>query len=132
MDWTLEVIVVPVSDLDRSKRFYEEQLGFKVDHDTTFNEETRVLQLTPPGSGCSIVLGKGIVKGEPGTLKGVQLVVSDLEKARAQLIERGVDVGEIVRMNEQDGGSFIFFDDPDGNSWAVQEIKARATGGEWK
>jgi catechol 2,3-dioxygenase-like lactoylglutathione lyase family enzyme len=132
MDWTLEVVVVPVSDLDRAKRFYEEQLGFKVDHDTTFNEDTRVLQLTPPGSGCSIVLGKGIVKGEPGTLKGVQLVVSDLEKARAQLIERGVEVGEIVRMSEADGGSFIFFDDPDGNSWAVQEIKARATGGEWK
>ncbi|MEV6235862.1 VOC family protein [Lentzea sp. NPDC051838] len=132
MDWTLEVVVVPVSDIDRSKRFYEEQLGFKVDHDTTFNEDTRVLQLTPPGSGCSIVLGKGIVRGEPGTLKGVQLVVSDLEKARAQLVERGVEVGEIVRMNEADGGSFIFFDDPDGNSWAVQEIKARATGGEWK
>ena len=132
MDWTLEVIVVPVSDLDRAKHFYAEQLGFTLDHDTTFNEDTRVLQLTPPGSGCSIVMGKGIVKGEPGTLKGVQLVVSDLEKARAQLIERGVEVGEIVRMNEQDGGSFIFFDDPDGNSWAVQEIKARATGGEWK
>jgi catechol 2,3-dioxygenase-like lactoylglutathione lyase family enzyme len=132
MDWTLEVVVVPVSDLDRAKQFYSEQLGFKVDHDTTFNEDTRILQLTPPGSGCSIVLGKGIVKGEPGSLKGVQLVVSDLEKARAQLIERGVEVGEIVRMNEQDGGSFIFFDDPDGNSWAVQEIKARATGGEWK
>jgi catechol 2,3-dioxygenase-like lactoylglutathione lyase family enzyme len=132
MDWTLEVVVVPVSDLDRSKRFYEEQLGFKVDHDTTFSEDARVLQLTPPGSGCSIVMGKGIVKGEPGTLKGVQLVVSDLEKARAQLVERGVEVGEIVRMNEADGGSFIFFDDPDGNSWAVQEIKARATGGEWK
>ncbi|MEU3645084.1 VOC family protein [Lentzea sp. NPDC034063] len=132
MDWTLEVIVVPVSDLDRSKQFYSEQLGFKVDHDTTFNEDTRVLQLTPPGSGCSIVMGKGIVKGEPGSLKGVQLVVSDLEKARAQLVERGVEVGEIVRMNEADGGSFIFFDDPDGNSWAVQEIKARATGGEWK
>ncbi|MGW6442428.1 VOC family protein [Lentzea sp. NPDC055074] len=132
MDWTLEVVVVPVSDLDRSKRFYSEQLGFTVDHDTTFNEDTRVLQLTPPGSGCSIVMGKGIVKGEPGSLKGVQLVVSDLEKARAQLLERGVEVGEIVRMNEADGGSFIFFDDPDGNSWAVQEIKARATGGEWK
>jgi catechol 2,3-dioxygenase-like lactoylglutathione lyase family enzyme len=132
MDWTLEVVVVPVSDLDRSKRFYSEQLGFTVDHDTTFNEDTRIMQLTPPGSGCSIVLGKGIVKGEPGTLKGVQLVVSDLEKARAQLLERGVEVGEIVRMNEADGGSFIFFDDPDGNSWAVQEIKARATGGEWK
>ena len=132
MDWTLEVVVVPVSDLDRAKHFYSEQLGFTVDHDTTFNEDTRIMQLTPPGSGCSIVLGKGIVKGEPGTLKGVQLVVSDLEKARAQLIERGVEVGEIVRMNEQDGGSFIFFDDPDGNSWAVQEIKARATGGEWK
>ncbi|MFD9697881.1 VOC family protein [Lentzea sp. NPDC059081] len=132
MDWTLEVIVVPVSDLDRAKRFYEEQLGFEVDHDTTFNEDTRIMQLTPPGSGCSIVMGKGIVKGEPGTLKGVQLVVSDLEKARTQLLERGVEVGEIVRMNEADGGSFVFFDDPDGNSWAVQEIKARATGGEWK
>lgn len=132
MDWTLEVVVVPVSDLDRAKHFYSEQLGFTVDHDTTFDEDTRIMQLTPPGSGCSIVLGKGIVKGEPGSLKGVQLVVSDLEKARAQLIERGVEVGEIVRMNEQDGGSFVFFDDPDGNSWAVQEIKARATGGEWK
>jgi len=132
MDWTLEVIVVPVSDLDRAKHFYSEQLGFAVDHDTTFDADTRVLQLTPPGSGCSIVLGKGIVKGEPGSLKGVQLVVSDLEKARAQLVERGVEVSEIVRMNEKDGGSFVFFDDPDGNSWAVQEIKARATGGEWK
>lgn len=132
MDWTLEVIVVPVSDLDRAKHFYAEQLGFTVDHDTTFDENTRIMQLTPPGSGCSIVIGKGIVKGEPGSLKGVQLVVSDLEKARAQLIERGVEVGEIVRMNDKDGGSFIFFDDPDGNSWAVQEIKARATGGEWK
>ncbi len=132
MDWTLEVVVVPVSDLDRAKHFYSEQLGFTVDHDTTFDENTRIMQLTPPGSGCSIVIGRGIVKGEPGALKGVQLVVSDLEKARAQLLERGVEVGEIVRMNEADGGSFIFFDDPDGNSWAVQEIKARATGGEWK
>ncbi|MFS8099235.1 VOC family protein [Lentzea alba] len=132
MDWTLEVVVVPVSDLDRAKHFYSEQLGFVVDHDTRFGEDTRIVQLTPPGSGCSIVMGKGIVKGEPGSLKGVQLVVSDLEKARAQLVERGVEVGEIVRMNEQDGGSFVFFDDPDGNSWAVQEIKARATGGEWK
>jgi len=132
MDWTLEVVVVPVSDLDRAKHFYAEQLGFHVDHDTRFGEDTRIMQLTPPGSGCSIVIGKGIVKGEPGSLKGVQLVVSDLEKARAQLVERGVEVGEIVRMNEQDGGSFVFFDDPDGNSWAVQEIKARATGGEWK
>ena len=132
MDWTLEVVVVPVSDLDRAKHFYSEQLGFHVDHDTTFDENTRIMQLTPPGSGCSVVIGKGIVKGEPGTLKGVQLVVSDLEKARAQLLDRGVEVGEIVRMNDQDGGSFLFFDDPDGNSWAVQEIKARATGGEWK
>lgn len=132
MDWTLEVIVVPVSDLDRSKHFYAEQLGFTVDHDTTFDENTRIMQFTPPGSGCSVVIGKGVVKGEPGSLKGVQLVVSDLEKARAQLVDRGVEVSEIVRMNEQDGGSFVFFDDPDGNSWAVQEIKARATGGEWK
>ncbi len=132
MDWTLEVVVVPVSDLDRAKHFYSEQLGFHVDHDTTFDENTRIMQLTPPGSGCSVVIGKGIVKGEPGSLKGVQLVVSDLEKARAQLLDRGVEVGEIVRMNDEDGGSFLFFDDPDGNSWAVQEIRARATGGEWK
>jgi catechol 2,3-dioxygenase-like lactoylglutathione lyase family enzyme len=132
MDWTLEVIVVPVSDLDRAKHFYSEQLGFTVDHDTSFDENTRIMQLTPPGSGCSIVMGRGIVKGEPGALKGVQLVVSDLEKARAQLVDRGVEVSEIVRMNDKDGGSFVFFDDPDGNSWAVQEIRARATGGEWK
>jgi catechol 2,3-dioxygenase-like lactoylglutathione lyase family enzyme len=132
MDWTLEVVVVPVSDLDRAKHFYSEQLGFHVDHDTTFDENTRIMQLTPPGSGCSVVIGKGIVKGEPGSLKGVQLVVSDLEKARAQLLDRGVEVGEVVRMNDEDGGSFLFFDDPDGNSWAVQEIRARATGGEWK
>ncbi|MCG8927525.1 VOC family protein [Lentzea sp. CC55] len=132
MDWTLEVVVVPVSDVDRAKHFYAEQLGFTVDHDTAFGEDTRVVQLTPPGSACSIVMGRGIAKGEPGSLKGVQLVVSDLEKARAQLLERGVEVGEIVRMNDVDGGSFVFFDDPDGNSWAVQEIKARAAGGEWK
>ncbi|KOV89926.1 VOC family protein [Nocardia sp. NRRL S-836] len=132
MDWTLEVVVVPVSDLDRAKHFYSEQLGFHVDHDTSFSEDSRIMQFTPPGSGCSIVIGKGIVKGEPGSLKGVQLVVSDLEKARAQLVERGVEVSEIVRMSERDGGSFVFFDDPDGNSWAVQEIRARATGGEWK
>lgn len=132
MDWTLEVVVVPVSDLDRAKHFYADQLGFNLDHDTTISDEMRVMQLTPPGSGCSIVIGTGIIKNTPGTLKGVQLVVSDLDKARAQLLERGVEVSEIQVFNDMDGGRFVYFDDPDGNSWAVQEIRARATGGEWK
>lgn len=109
MDRTLEVIVVPVSDLDRAKRFCTEQLGFGLDHDTTMSPEMRIMQVTPPGSGCSIVMGTGIVKAEPGSLKGVQLV------------ERGVEVSEVQTVNDMDG-----------NSWAVQEIKARATGGEWK
>ncbi|TWP49545.1 glyoxalase [Lentzea tibetensis] len=132
MDWTLEVMVVPVSDLDRAKHFYADQLGFTLDHDTTISDEMRVVQLTPPGSGCSIVIGTGIIKNTPGSLKGVQLVVSDLDKARAQLLERGVEVSEIQVFNDMDGGRFVYFDDPDGNSWAVQEIRARATGGEWK
>jgi catechol 2,3-dioxygenase-like lactoylglutathione lyase family enzyme len=132
MDWTLEVIVVPVSDLDRAKRFYAEQLGFHLDHDTTISDEMRVMQLTPPGSGCSIVIGTGVVKAEPGSLKGVQLVVSDLDRARSELVERGVGVSEVQTFNDRDGGRFCYFDDPDGNSWAVQEIKARATGEDWK
>ena len=135
MNWTLEVVVVPVSDIDTAKDFYEQQLGFHVDHDTTVNEATRVVQLTPPGSGCSIVIGKGIVEMKPGTLKGLQLVVNDLHKARAQLVDRGVEVSEITRMganrpdfdgHELDNIGFIFFTDPDGNAWAVQQISSRA------
>lgn len=125
MDWTLEVVVVPVSDLDRAKSFYADRLGFHVDHDKVAGDDWRVIQLTPPGSGCSIVLGTGIVKAEPGSLKGLQLVVSDLDKAHAQLVERGVEVSEIQELHPADGGRFVWFDDPDGNSWAVQEIRAR-------
>ena len=134
MNWTLEVIVVPVANVDRAKKFYETQLGFHVDHDTKVNESVRVVQLTPPGSGCSIVIGTGIVEMLPGSLKGLQLVVNDIRKAHAQLIENGVEVSEITLMGAQpdnfeghelDNIGFIFFDDPDGNSWAVQQISSR-------
>src|SRR5918992_5314086 len=101
MNWTLEVVVVPVADVDRAKAFYADRLGFNVDHDTKLSEGNRIVQLTPPGSGCSIVVGEGVVPDmEPGSLKGLQLVVPDLEAARAQLVERGVDVGEIQVMGE--------------------------------
>ncbi len=134
MNWTLEVIVVPVSDIDQAKNFYANQLGFIVDHDTEVNEQMRVVQLTPPGSGCSIVIGRGIASMPPGSLKGLQLVVKDIQVAREQLVQSGVAVSEIVRMGEQldnfvgealDNIGFIFFDDPDGNSWAVQQISSR-------
>jgi catechol 2,3-dioxygenase-like lactoylglutathione lyase family enzyme len=135
MDWTLEVVVVPVSDVDRAKAFYAEQLGFNVDHDTKISEGKRIVQLTPPGSGCSIVVGEGVVADMPpaGSLKGLQLVVSDIQAARAQLVERGVEVSEIQVMGqnptpqpqELDNVGFVFFSDPDGNGWGVQQISAR-------
>lgn len=134
MDWTLEVVVVPVSNVDRAKAFYAEQLGFGVDHDTKVSEGNRIVQLTPPGSGCSIVIGEGIVPDmPPGCLKGLQLVVADVRAARAQLEKRGVDVSEIRVMGKSptpqpdplDNVGFIFFSDPDGNAWAVQQISAR-------
>lgn len=134
MNWTLEVVVVPVSDIDRAKAFYADQLGFNVDHDTVVSDEARVVQLTPPGSGCSIVIGKGIVPDmPPGSLKGLQLVVADIHKARAELVERGVDVGEVQKVAENpvpggdplDNVGFVFFSDPDGNGWAVQQISSR-------
>lgn len=134
MNWTLEVVLVPVSDLDRSKAFYADQLGFTVDHDTMVSDAVRVVQLTPPGSGCSIVISKGLGEGmAPGSLKGVQLVVADIHKARAQLLEHGVEVGEVTKLGENpapvahelDNVGFVFFDDPDGNSWAVQQISNR-------
>ena len=134
MDWTLEVVVVPVSDVDRAKRFYAEQLGFGVDHDTRIGQGMRVVQLTPPGSGCSIVLGEGVVPDmPPGSLKGLQLVVSDIRAAHAQLEERGVAVSDIQVLGENpnpqpdplDNVGFVFFSDPDGNGWAVQQISAR-------
>lgn len=135
MKWTLEVVVVPVADVDRAKEFYAERLGFNVDHDTKISDGNRVVQLTPPGSGCSIVVGEGVVLDmQPGSLKGLQLVVPDLEAARSELAERGVEVGEIQVMGESptpqpdplDNVGFFFFSDPDGNGWAVQQISARA------
>ncbi len=127
MDWTLEVVVVPVSDVDRAIAFYRDQVGFNLDHDTRAGE-MRFAQLTPPGSGCSIVLGDvpGGPAMPPGSLKGLQLVVADAYRAREQLLERGVEAGEIDVMDERDGGTLFGFADPDGNSWVVQQIKARA------
>jgi catechol 2,3-dioxygenase-like lactoylglutathione lyase family enzyme len=129
MDWKLEVVVVPVSEVDRAKHFYAEQVGFVVDVDRTMSDRFRVVQLTPPGSACSITIGTGLSAMKPGSLKGLQLVVSDVEEARAHLIERGVAVSAVQHfedgvLTDGPGGewnSFIFFDDPDGNSWTVQE-----------
>jgi len=136
MNWTLEVVIVPVSDIDRAKAFYSGQLGFNVDHDTVFNEDTRIVQLTPPGSGCSIVIGKGAVPHmPPGSLKGLQLVVPDIHAAHQELVSRGVEVSDVQKLGENprpvpdplDNVGFVFFTDPDGNGWAVQQISARAT-----
>jgi catechol 2,3-dioxygenase-like lactoylglutathione lyase family enzyme len=121
VDWKLELVAVPVSDVDRAKAFYE-QLGFNADHDHTISDEVRFVQLTPPGSACSIALGKGIVDAEPGSMKGLQMVVSDIEAARAELVERGIEASEV---QEFPWGSFVFFNDPDGNGWAVQAIPPR-------
>ncbi|MCM6777383.1 VOC family protein [Nocardia sp. CDC159] len=135
MNWTLEVVIVPVADVDRAKAFYHEKLGFAVDHDTSFGEGMRIVQLTPPGSGCSIVIGTGAVpKMEPGSLKGLQLVVPDIRRAHTELVERGVEVTDVqvIGANPRpvpdplDNVGFVFFDDPDGNSWAVQQISSRA------
>jgi len=135
MNWTLEVVVVPVSDIDRAKAFYSQQLGFNVDHDTVIGDDVRIVQLTPPGSGCSVVIGKGAVpQMAPGSLKGLQLVVGDIHKARAELVERGVEVSEVVLYGEGDPTQvgpaldnigFAHFEDPDGNAWAVQQISSR-------
>jgi predicted enzyme related to lactoylglutathione lyase len=121
VDWKLELVAVPVSDVDRAKAFYE-QVGFNADHDHDLSDEVRFVQLTPPGSACSIALGKGIVEAEPGSVKGLQMVVSDIQAARAELVERGVEVSEV---QEFPWGSFVFFNDPDGNGWAVQAIPGR-------
>lgn len=127
MDWTLEVVLLPVSDIDRAIAFYRDQLGFHLDHDTDTGE-VRVVQLTPPGSGCSIVLGNLPAHQEmvPGSIRGLQLVVADAEQAQAELLERGVETGEIIVIDERDGGTLFGFSDPDGNTWAVQQIMARA------
>ena len=132
MEWQLETVPVPVADIDRSIRFYREQVGFAVDLDTTFGNGARMVQLTPPGSACSIHLTSGLVEMEPGSLKGPQLVVSDVEAARAGLWERGVDVSAVYHFEDGarvDGpggrwNSFVSFADPDGNVWVVQERPA--------
>ena len=124
MDWTLEVVVVPVGDVDRGIAFYRDQLGFCLDHDTRAGDQ-RFAQLTPPGSGCSIVLSAPPPM-PPGSLKGVQLIVADAYRARDELVARGVAAGDIDVIDERDGGTLFGFTDPDGNSWVVQQIKARA------
>ena len=128
MKWTLEVVVLPVSDIDRSIAFYRDKVGFHLDHDT-HNEHMHVVQLTPPGSGCSIVFGDLPAQRamEPGSMKGLQLVVEDAQAARQELLDRGVEASEITVFDERDGGTLFGFSDPDGNTWAVQQIKARAT-----
>ena len=127
MDWTLEVVILPVADIDRSVEFYRDKVGFHLDHDTK-NGHMHVVQFTPEGSGCSIVFGDLPPQRamEPGSLKGLQLVVADAEAARAELTGRGVECSELMVFSPDDGGTFFGFDDPDGNSWAVQQIRARA------
>jgi catechol 2,3-dioxygenase-like lactoylglutathione lyase family enzyme len=122
VDWKLELVAVPVSDVDRAKSFYVDQAGFNADHDHTVSEEIRFIQLTPPGSACSITFGKGITDAEPGSVKGLQLVVDDVKQARAELVERGVEASEV---QDFPWGSFVFFSDPDGNAWAVQQLPPR-------
>ena len=118
----LEVVVLPVSDVDRAKTFYTEKAGFNADHDHRVSDDIRFVQLTPPGSACSIAIGIGIVDTPPGSVQGLQLVVSDINEARAELLERGVEVSGV---EEFPWGSFVFFRDPDGNGWSVQQLPAR-------
>jgi catechol 2,3-dioxygenase-like lactoylglutathione lyase family enzyme len=125
VDFRLEVVVVPVADVDRAKTFYADQMGFVVDHDTEPNPGTRVCQLTPPGSGCSVVIGTGLTSMEPGSLKGIQLVVDDMDAAYELLTGRGVELGDIVTLGAEGRPGFrhVFFEDPDGNAWTIQEIR---------
>jgi len=127
MDWTLEVVVLPVSDIDRSIAFYRDQVGFELDHDTS-NEHMHVVQLTPRGSGCSIVFGDLPPQRqmEPGSMKALQLCVADARAARDELVSRGVECSEVTSFDDRDGGTFFGFADPDGNTWAVQELRVRA------
>jgi predicted enzyme related to lactoylglutathione lyase len=121
MDWKLELVAVPVTDVDRAKAFYADKVGFNADHDHRVSNEIRFVQLTPPGSACSIALGTGISDARPGSVQGLQLVVPDIQAAHAELTERGVEVSEV---QEFPWGLFVFFSDPDGNGWAVQQISA--------
>jgi len=123
MDLKLEVIPIPVTDVDAAKAFYTEQVGFDLDHDVSPHEGMRVVQMTPPGSACSVVIGVGMPIGEPGSIKGVQLVVDDVDAVREALAGRGVGVGDVQQLGPEDspGSRFLFFEDPDGNGWAVQQ-----------
>jgi catechol 2,3-dioxygenase-like lactoylglutathione lyase family enzyme len=123
MDYKLELVAVPVSDVDRAKAFYTERAGFGADVDATVSDDVRFIQLTPPGSRCSIAIGRGIVDSAPGSAQGLQLVVDDVAAAREELAGRGVDVSDIQHFP---WGSFVFFSDPDGNGWAVQELPDRS------
>ncbi len=122
MDWKLELVAIPVSDVDRAKAFYVDRAGFNADHDYVVSDEIRFVQLTPPGSACSIAIGKGITDAQPGSVRGMQVVVPDINAAREELVARDVEVGDVQVF---DWGSFVFFRDPDGNGWAVQESPAR-------
>src|SRR4051794_13644262 len=122
MDFKLELVAIPVTDVDRAKAFYADQVGFNADHDHVVSDEMRFVQLTPPGSGCSIAIGTGVTDAAPGSVRGMQLVVGDIVAARAELVGRGVEVSDI---QDFPWGRFVFFSDPDGNAWAVQQIPAR-------
>jgi predicted enzyme related to lactoylglutathione lyase len=122
VDWRLELVQVPVTDVDRAKAFYTEKVGFNADQDHQVSDELRFVQLTPPGSACSIALGTGLSTMPPGSVQGLQMVVPDIHAARAELVKRGVDVSQV---QEYPWGSFVFFSDPDGNGWAVQQLPAR-------
>ncbi|HEY3867765.1 MAG TPA: glyoxalase superfamily protein [Actinocrinis sp.] len=122
VDMKLELVAVPVSDVDRAKAFYTDKLGFNADHDHTVSDEIRFVQLTPPGSACSIAIGRGIVEGEPGSVRGLNMVVADVEAARAELVERGAEVSDI---QDFDWGRFVYVADPDGNKWALQQLPQR-------
>jgi catechol 2,3-dioxygenase-like lactoylglutathione lyase family enzyme len=122
MDWKLELVAIPVTDVDRAKAFYVDQVGFHADHDHKVHEGLRFVQLTPPGSACSVVLGTGVTQMTPGSQKGVQVVVADVAAARRELIDNGVEASEV---DVQPWGSFVTFSDPDGNTWALQQVPAR-------
>jgi catechol 2,3-dioxygenase-like lactoylglutathione lyase family enzyme len=119
MDWKIELVAIPVTDVDRAKAFYVDQVGFNADHDYQVNEELRFVQLTPPGSACSVVMGTGITEMPPGSQKGVQMVVPDAAAARKHLLDNGVAASEV---DVQPWGSFVFFSDPDGNTWSLQQL----------
>jgi catechol 2,3-dioxygenase-like lactoylglutathione lyase family enzyme len=122
MDWKLELVIIPVSDVDRAKAFYVDQVGFNADHDQVVTDDLRFVQLTPPGSACSIAFGLGLTDAEPGSVKGLQIVVDDARAAHDHLVAQGVEVGDVEHLA---WGSFVYFTDPDGNAWSVQELPER-------